>query len=99
MSNIQRKCPACGTWNTGEVTHCVACGELINPGMRIERDAKNRENQRMAAPRGKLDSFIDRFKQSRNPFVKLLFAVLSAIWFVYWVVLSFILWVIAATPG
>lgn len=99
QNSVQRKCPACGAWNIGNVTHCTECGELIDPTMRIERDAASREKVRLSAPRSTLDQFIDRFKQSRNPFVKLAFAVLSALWFVYWVILSFILWVIAASPG
>ncbi len=98
-SSVQRKCKACGTWNTGEVTHCTNCGALIDPTMVREEEAEARHKKRMEAPRGRLDKFIELFKESRNPFMKFIFLVASAIWFVYWVILSFILWVIAATPG
>jgi hypothetical protein len=67
--------------------------------MRLADDAAQREKKRMLAPRSHLDRFIEKFKKSRNPFVKVAFAILSAIWFVYWVFLSFILWLIAAGPG
>lgn len=98
-SSVQRKCKACGTWNTGEVTHCVGCGVLIDPTMVREEEAEARQKKRMSAPRGRLDKFIELFKESRNPFMKFIFLVASAIWFVYSVILSFILWLIAAGPG
>ncbi len=96
---IERKCPECGTWNTSGEAHCVSCGAVLDPHLRIETEAKQREERRLSVPRGRLDAFVDRFKASRNPFVKALYLVLSALWFVYWVIMSFILWAIAAGPG
>ncbi len=98
-SNVQRKCPSCGTWNIANETHCSNCNELIDPMMKLEQEAESRERKRLEVPRGRLDLFIERFKSSKNPFVKLIYLVASALWFVYWVILSFILWLIAAGPG
>lgn len=78
---------------------CHACGALLDPHERIRSEARDRDAVRMKAPRGRLDNFVERFKASRNPFLKALYLLLSALWFVYWVVLSFILWLIAAGPG
>jgi hypothetical protein len=96
---IQRKCQQCATWNINNESHCKSCGWALEPEIRIKEEAQARARVRSSAPRGKLDNFIERFKNSRNPFLRVFYLVLSALWFVYWVILSFILWVIAASPG
>lgn len=96
---VQRKCRACGAWNDGSEDRCVNCGALINPTLVREQEHETREKKRLEVPKTPLDRVIDKLGQSRNPFIMALNAVLKAIWFVYWVILSFILWVIAAGPG
>lgn len=96
---VQRKCQQCATWNVENESHCKSCGASLEPETRIKEEAQARARVRALVPRGKLDRFIDRFKSSRNPFVRAFYLVLSALWFVYWVILSFVLWIIAATPG
>lgn len=98
-ARIQRKCQQCATWNIDNESQCKSCGSSLEPITRIKEEAMERERVRSSIPRGQLDRFIERFKNSRNPFVRVFFLILSALWFVYWVILSFVLWVIAASPG
>ncbi|MFT5958163.1 MAG: hypothetical protein ACI87V_002048, partial [Flavobacteriales bacterium] len=37
--------------------------------------------------------------KSRNPFIKVAYLTVKTVWFIYWVILSIVLWLIAATPG
>lgn len=97
--SIQRKCQVCGSWNDGSLDNCSNCGELLNPKMVLEKYHEAKDRERLKVPRSKLDDLVDRFKNSRNPFIMILYAVLKGVWFVYWVILSFILWIIAAGPG
>lgn len=96
---VERKCGSCGQWVIGQVDQCPHCGHTVNPHKRIEEEHVEREIKRQQVPKTWLDDLINKVKDSRNPFVKLVYYVLSAIWFVYWVILSFILWAIAASPG
>lgn len=96
---VQRKCLQCATWNIDNESRCKTCAASLEPEIRIREEAQAREQVRAAAPRGRLDGFFERFKQSRNPFVRVFYLFLSALWFIYWVILSFILWIIAAGPG
>lgn len=96
---IERKCSHCGTWNKGPVEKCTACENTLDPHKKLVEEHDERERKRLAVPKTKLDLLIARVKHSRNPLLRLAYWLLSAIWFVYWVILSFILWAVAATPG
>ncbi len=96
---IERKCPECDTWNVGPVHRCENCGATLDPQSRLKEEEADREKKRLALPKTRFDVFLDSIQQSDNLFVKVVYVVLKGIWFVYWVVLSFILWLIAATPG
>lgn len=96
---IERKCPECGTWNVGPVEKCKACGATLNPETRLKEDEAAREKKRLALPKTKFDELLDSIQQSENLFVRVAYVILKGVWFVYWVVLSFILWIIAVAPG
>ena len=96
---IERKCSECGHWNVGHHEHCESCGALIDPQKKLVVESEKRELARANGPKSRLDKVVNHFKTTKNPFLKLIYLVLSALWFVYWVILSFILWAIAASPG
>lgn len=98
-NKVERKCPNCGTWNRDGEERCKECGHTLNPQKRIAEEEQEREKKRLELPKTKFDELVERFAQSKNPFVKALYLLLKGLWFVYWVILSFILWLIAATPG
>jgi hypothetical protein len=99
MASVSRKCQHCSTWNTGDSSHCINCQQLIDPIAIRQQEDEVRRIQRENTPPGWLDKVINKLKASRNPFVQVLVMMLRAAWFVYWVILSFIIWLVAATPG
>ncbi|MFM1932337.1 MAG: hypothetical protein RL226_1640 [Bacteroidota bacterium] len=98
MSGVSRKCLECGHWNDGGSSHCTQCSKLIDP-VQLQQNRLEEKRLREQTPPSWLDQLIDRTKQSKNPFVIAAVALLRAAWFVYWVVITFIIWLVAATPG
>ena len=96
---IERKCQNCGHWNKGRSTSCSNCGFTIDPHQRIVEEHEDRQKKRLEVPKTPLDTLLERIHESENPLVKGAYFFLKGIWFIYWVILSFFLWLIAATPG
>lgn len=99
MSSVSRKCLNCGTWNEGESITCLVCDHIIDPETIRVNEHEQRRINRENKPPGWLDSVVNKLNRSENIFVKALVLTLRAAWFVYWVILSFIIWLVAATPG
>lgn len=95
---MQRKCPKCGTWNRSE-DYCTQCGETLNYMLiRKKEDAKRIEllNNR---PPDSLDKFLTNFKNSKFLLVRAVYYVLYSVWFLFAVIVSSFLYVVAAGPG
>ncbi len=93
---VSRKCPACNTWN-GEEAHCSNCGEVIDPW--LIREEKDKDSHHANRPPSLLDQMFDGMKYSKWILVRGLFWIGYSIWFVFFSILSFILAIIAWTPG
>jgi len=96
---IERKCPECGKWTDGSLTHCNYCNGLIDPSKIIERDAAAYENEWLSNQKSKLDLFAKRIKEHKNPLVKGAFYTVYGLWLVYMGILTAILYIIAFLPG
>lgn len=95
---MERKCPQCGTWNNDE-THCKKCGTLIDPKEIAEKEEEQKKKEFMLRKPGKLDALFDKFAQSKNPFVKIVYYILYSIWVVFAAIVGFVLYLTAAGPG
>lgn len=98
-SSIQRKCSSCGTWNTDGELKCKECGATLDVQQKLQEEHAERERKRIELPRTKFDLFVERISNSKNPFIKVAYVFVKTVWFIYWAILSFILWLVAATPG
>lgn len=98
-SSIQRKCPQCNTWNTEGEINCKSCGTTLDVSTKLKEDHEAGERKRIALPKTKFDHFVDRIAKSNNPFIKVAYVFIKTVWFIYWVILSIFLWMVAATPG
>jgi len=99
----QRKCPACGTWNEGSNKTCQACGAIVDEKV-VREEQKKRMTQAELAQRLKeqpdwLNRLFGRLKNSKNPFGKLAFYVLNAMWMVYFGLLLFVAWLTFLAAG
>ena len=95
---VERKCPKCNTWNKEE-DHCNNCGEPISPRQLEKNRMEKLKAKEEAKVPSKMDIFLDKLKKHQNPFVKILYALLSSVWAVYMFLLGIILYLAAATPG
>lgn len=96
---MERKCPHCGTWNK-EVERCSNCGELIDPEKIkiVEQTAKEKRKLLLRKP-NKLDAFFEKFSNSKNPLVQIIYYLLYSVWLIFAVIVGFILYVVALAPG
>lgn len=93
-----RKCPKCGLWNENQ-DYCTNCNQLLNPvKIRIKEDTKRKE-EFSTKPPDQIDKFINQFKESKFFFIRWIYYVLYSIWFVFGVIVSFILYMVAGTVG
>jgi len=95
---MERKCTNCGTWNQ-QNDFCVQCDTPISPKEVQKIQVDNRAKIINKRPKSKLDLFIEKVKNSTNPFVIILYKTVSFVWFIYMAILSFFLWFIALGPG
>lgn len=98
-TSVQRKCSSCKTWNNDGEMKCKSCGATLDVQQRLEEEHADRERKRIERPLTKFDLFVDRISTSNNPFVKVAYVGVKTVWFVYWLILTFFLWLVAATPG
>lgn len=98
MISVQRKCDKCGKWN-GAADYCLTCGNPISPV--VLEEIKQKQQQRRAKEENpdKFDAAMLRMKNSPNFIVKGIYYLLYSIWTIFFIVLTFCLWLVAATPG
>jgi len=95
---MERKCKKCGAWNS-QNDFCKECLAPISPKELEKIAVKKRKAIKDKAPKSKLDTFVEKVKNSNNPFVIILYKTVSFLWFIYMAILSFFLWFIAVGPG
>ncbi|MFT4778670.1 MAG: putative membrane protein YvbJ [Flavobacteriales bacterium] len=99
VNSIQRKCSSCKTWNIEGELKCKECGATLDVQQKLKEEYAERDRKRIQLPQTQFDLFVDRISKSRNPFIKVAYLTVKTVWFIYWVILSIVLWLIAATPG
>lgn len=94
---IERKCPKCQQWNKEE-DYCTNCGTVLSPEIIEEEREKVREKRRFREPT-KFDLFIERWKNSRFLFLRIVYKVLSTIGVIFFAIASFFAWLAASPNG
>lgn len=95
--SIQRKCGSCGSWSNADV--CTNCGADLNPKrLRVKKIREVEEKKKSETPE-KLEAFLIRWKEAKNPFFKLTYWVGYSFWMVYMGILSLIAFMVAWGPG
>lgn len=96
-SEIQRKCPSCGTWNKAN-SHCVNCNALLDPVL-IQVEESNSRKPTWTKKETAFDRFI--LKWQNHPFAPLrwLYKILYTIGVVFFAIASFFAWLAASPNG
>lgn len=95
---MERKCHKCSTWNTDN-DFCTNCGEAISPKEVLKKEQVQKDLKAQLIPKGKVDVLLNKFKNSKNPFVKVLYVVCFSLWTIYMAIMTFFLWFVALGPG
>ena len=94
---VERKCGQCGTWNAEDI--CISCGTDLNPKrVRIQKIREVQKKKEEEGPQ-KLEIFLSKWKNTKNPLFKLAYWGGYSVWMVYMAVLSFIALMAAWGPG
>lgn len=98
----QKKCPKCGKWTDGDLTHCVFCDAVIDPHLIAKEQKKKRDEAakaRRLAEESRFEKYLRKLEESDNPFHIIAFKVLRTIFTIYMAILSFFIWLIAFLSG
>ena len=95
---MERKCPNCGHWNKDE-DFCENCGSPISPKEVEKERAVAREKKLAVRKPNKVDIWLEKIKESKNPFVKFVYYVVGGVWFVIMSIMVAVLYLVAGTPG
>jgi len=96
--SIERKCTACGTWNSDN-DYCSKCGTVLSPVLIEEERERKREELRENLPPSKLELFIVRWKNSRLILLRWIYYVLYTIGFIFFAFGAFVAWLAASPNG
>tara|TARA_B100001769_G_C21580525_1_gene328332 strand:- start:118 stop:408 length:291 start_codon:yes stop_codon:yes gene_type:complete len=94
---VERKCLGCGEWISNDI--CEKCGLDSNPKrVRIQKiRAVQTKKEEQQPPR--LELFLQKWKNTKNPFFKSTYWIGYSVWFIYMAILSFFALIVAWGPG
>ena len=95
---MERKCRSCTTWNSDN-DFCNQCGEAISPQAVLKEERIKKDLAAQLIPKGQVDLFLSKFKNAKNPFVRVLYIICLSMWTVYMAIMTFFLWFVALGPG
>jgi hypothetical protein len=91
----QKKCPACGHWNEGDLKNCASCGGLMDKNELIKEERKKKGlYQEMKKHEKMFEVFPD------DPvWLKIIKHIVAPIYWAFMAVLGFFMWFIATMAG
>ncbi|MCC5932376.1 MAG: hypothetical protein JJU28_24235 [Cyclobacteriaceae bacterium] len=92
----QKKCPGCGEWSTWYQSHediCEHCGTLLSP------EAFNRDERRAEYQAASEKKWIFYIEENDGPVLRFFKKIGNTVYLIYMAILTFIMWLIAVTPG
>lgn len=95
---MQRKCPKCGTWN-GSEDNCISCGEVLNYSLIRKKEDTKRIEAFSSRPPDWFDKFLHNFKNSKYILIRAVYYMLYSVWFLFALLVSSFLYMVAAGPG
>lgn len=91
-------CKNCRKWSN-DPQHCEHCNELLNEMEIREKEFVLKNGITKPKPPGKLQKFFDKSRNSKNPFVRLLYYIVMGIWGIYVSLVVFMLYLAIAASG
>ncbi|MDX1446784.1 hypothetical protein [Lishizhenia sp.] len=91
-------CKSCKQWSTDEF-NCEHCGNLLNEQIIREEKYIAKHGIQKPKPPGKLAVFFEKSRNSKNPFVRLLYYIVMGIWGIYVGLVVFMLYLAIAASA
>ncbi len=91
-------CPKCHTWNNDR-DYCEKCNHLLNHEIARKIEVEIQEEKEANRELDAVDIFIHKVKNSRFLLVRGVYYLFYSIWFIYTVIVSIGVAIIAAGPG
>lgn len=95
----QKKCPACGYWNTGDIISCEKCHSSLDKNEILKQDREKIFGKPKVEKPSWLENYLERTKDSTNPFVRFAHVSLKIGWITYMAILTFIIWFAVGFSG
>jgi hypothetical protein len=95
----QKKCPSCNHWNSGEKANCEKCNSLLDKNVILKEEREKIHGKPKIEKPGWLDSYLEKTKDTTNPFVKVVRTCLTVGWVMYMGILSAIIWFAVGFSG
>ncbi|MEZ4936573.1 MAG: hypothetical protein R2799_03175 [Crocinitomicaceae bacterium] len=84
------KCRECSTWTNADLENCTNCGVSLKIE-EIEREEKRFQLFEDEKP-SKFELWLERLKESENPFKLMLYSILKTFYVVYMAIIGFVVW-------
>lgn len=95
----QKKCPSCNHWNQGESLNCESCHSLLDKNEILREEREKIYGKPKVEKPSWLENYLERTKDSTNPFVKFARISLNVGWISYMTIISFIVWFTVGFSG
>jgi hypothetical protein len=96
--STSRKCPACSHWNTDADT-CVLCGAPLSYELIRKAEIEKKEAEQALLPVNKFDQWVRDSKHSEHRWRRIFYFAFSSIWFLFFMIYTFIVGLIALAAG
>lgn len=97
--NKERKCPSCDHWNKGDSTHCEKCNSLLDKNEILREEREKIYGKPKPEKPGWLENYLEKTKDTTNPFVKVARVTLNVGWITYMAFITFIVWFTVGFSG
>lgn len=95
----QKKCPSCSHWNDGEAVNCVKCHSLLDKNEILREEREKIYGKPKVEKPSWLENYLEKTKDTQNPFVKILRISLNIGWISYMAIITFIVWFTVGFSG
>ena len=95
----ERKCPSCNHWNKGDFTHCENCNSLLDKNEILRKEREKIYGKPKLEKPGWLENYLEKTKDTTNPFVKVARFTLNVGWIIYMAFITFIVWLAVGFSG
>lgn len=93
----EKKCFNCGQWTSNDI--CEFCGQDLNHKRNHVKKLKATRDKKKLEPSPKLEAFLLKWKNTKNPFLRVGYWIGYSIWTIYMGVITLLAFLAIWGPG